>query len=88
MNQIRVATVMKSSNVDAEMAQEVAKVGILPVRTAKPAGFHFELGGQPFVVTGEATREDFIAASKAAGFDFMDAKDVPASYTFLRVTTD
>ncbi len=71
-----------------EVAQEIALVGIIPSRRGEPAGKKFTLAGQQFVVTGTATREEFLQAVEAAGLPVENFSRCPVDSTYLRISTD
>lgn len=82
---------MRSWKVDhsdpEQTAREMAAVGMVPLRRGPhPVGFRFEVGGQPFVVTGPATEAEFLMA-----FEEHVGVSIPAGYPgalYYRVSTD
>jgi hypothetical protein len=79
---------VKPEDVDPEMAQEMASVGIIPSDVPHFPGYKFCLAGQQFVVIGMATREEFLAAVEAAGLNADFFRYVPEKFNFIRVSTD
>lgn len=51
-------------------------------------GNHTRMLDQPFVVTGTATRDEFIAQSKLIGWDRLGEPDAPSWGHYYRATTD
>lgn len=79
------------SEATLDMAEQMAQVGIVPSAAGpeqEPIGHRFELAGQPFVVTGYATREEFLDAVERAGFPVAVFRHCPDGYHFQRVSTD
>lgn len=52
-----------------EAVQEMARVGIIVSREKAPVGHRFDMAGQRFVVTGHATREEFLEAVRRAAVE-------------------
>jgi len=77
-----------SSEVDLETAQEIARVGMVATTRLYPVGHVYELCGQRFVVTGRATREEFLRAVEAAGLPRERFAQCPVQMLFDRVSTD
>lgn len=74
--------------VSPEIAEEIALVGIIPSSGLEPIGYRISINGQPFVVIGYATREEFVEAAKAAGLPHLERfRSVPLPH-FLRLSTD
>ena len=77
--------------VSPRTAQEIAEVGILPSATQDPAGHVITINDQPFIVTGHATREEFLeAVERVIGPQRVDMFRADLKYVryFLRVSTD
>lgn len=74
---------------DLYVAEEVARVGIVPSSDKDPIGFQFTLAGQRFAVIGYATREEFLEAVVRAGVESPESfEQCPMNMYFLRVSTD
>lgn len=69
-------------------AQEMAAVGIIPLWKRMPVGSVVTIAGQPFVVTGPATREEFLAKAKATFPEFPLWDAMPLEFTYHHVSTD
>jgi len=85
----------KARNIDSDemtnkQAWEVALVGILPSWIKHEIGKRFKMAGQPFIVTGYATKEEFIKAFNEQKFDDMNIKSFPNldNLYFIRISTD
>lgn len=71
------------------VAEEIARVGILPSHQLDPIGSIRVLAGQPFRVTGYATREELLEAVRREGLPEPEAFAlIPGDIHFLRVSTD
>ncbi len=72
------------------MAMEMATIGIVPAAQLKAVGFRFLMAGQEFIVTGHASREEFVAAAATvvAPEDVAAFCTIPAGMYFLRISTD
>lgn len=78
----------KPGDVDLDTAREMALVGIVPTADYDPIGARFTMAGQVFVVIGRATREEWLSAVEAAGFNRSDF-DGPCPFNkFERIITD
>lgn len=74
--------------VPQHIAEEIVQVGIMPSAKLLPIGHKVSINGQPFVVTGHATREEFIGTVRAANLPNPERFDsIPVPY-FLRLSTD
>lgn len=76
------------ANLDLRYAREMAAVGIIPSDPLDPIGHKFVLSGQNVIVTGYATREEFMAAVKATGMNVEMFHAMPARFKFQRISTD
>jgi hypothetical protein len=82
---------IEAADVDQRQVREMAAVGIIPSLQGpdtEPIGHKFEICGQTFVVTGYATRDEFLAAVEREGLPVHIFKQVPAKYYFQKVSTD
>lgn len=74
-----------TDEISLEQAKEINLVGIIPSGELDPPGTIVHFGGYPFIVEGEATREEFLAAVEASGIPgaFL-FRECPAPF-FLRI---
>lgn len=83
--------ILDTTKFEDDVAKEVAEVGIFPTPDTMSIGHRFPIGTQPFVVTGVATRNDFLRAVAASSIDDAGKSilfNPPAGLNFYRVTTD
>jgi len=76
---------IKIEGVDCDTAQEVGRVGIIPVLELEPCGTKFKIGCKIFVAGEQCTRSDFYAAVAEAGLNLADFMECPEEYLFLRI---
>ncbi len=77
--------------IDLEGAQAIAAIGIIASKKYLSVGYRFQLAKQWFVVTGEATRSDFLQAAARESipeYAAINMADHPNTNYFLRISTD
>jgi hypothetical protein len=84
---MRIERVVFSSDVPEHAAKEMIAVGIVPSLHPRPKGYQFWIGSQPVVVTGHATKAEFLEAVQAAGITGR-FETLPENFHFLRISTD
>lgn len=86
---MRLPFCLPTYNVDRRSAMEMLRVGIVPTSAFPPVGSVEVICGQPCVVTGYATREEFLGAVAGAGLDDIEAfQSCPHDLNFIRISTD
>lgn len=78
---------LRPRDIPDEIAQQIALIGMFPLNRQPPNGEVILIGKQPFVVTGEATAEEFLAAIDALGLA-TSYRAPPPEFHIVRVTTD
>lgn len=63
-------------------------MGILPWSIRSPIGTVEIICGQPFTVTGYATRTEYLEAVRQIGLPVEVFEECPAEFHFLRISTD
>lgn len=87
--ELKTATWMGAARpTDLDLAHDVAQVGIMPLWKPMPVGSIVTLAERRFMVTGPATREEFVTKAKATfpGFPLWDA--MPLNAVYHHVSTD
>lgn len=82
-----VRRLIRPCDIPADVAQKIARIGMFPLNRRCPIGEIILIGEQPFVVTGEATVEEFHATVEREGLA-TQYRDTPPGFFILRVTTD
>lgn len=78
-----------ASDVSLDTAMEIARVGIVPSSLLRPVGYIELIAGQPFTITGYATRDEFLQAVADADLEDQESfRSVSSDMYFLRVSTD
>lgn len=78
-----------SSNIDPKTAMEMISVGIIPSTAHPSIGTRDVMAGQPIVVVGYATRDEFLQAVADAELSDQPAfQACPHDINFIRISTD
>jgi len=79
---------LAAGDMPLDAAREMAAVGIVPSIKPREPGHVLTLAGQRFIVTGPATRKEFLEAVARAGLPANAFAGVPKEFYFLKVSTD
>lgn len=74
------------ADIDADTADEMARVGIVPSDEDDPIGYRFTMAGREFEVVAHATKADFLAAIKETGLNVAAfSAGVPDEFRFNHI---